>query len=726
VRVAALRSPDPGANLRADSAERRTLDVIEAKLRPPRLRPGIVPRAALVRRLRGETASVVSLVASAGHGKTTLLAQWAAADQRPVVWVSIDTRDNDPLVLLEHVAAAVDRVHPHDRGRPFLLVLDNADLLRARAARGALSTLIAQAPDGSTVALGARTEPRLTAAARARGIRELGVDELALTAREARLLLQAANPALSEHETAELIALCEGWPAALYLAALSLRNGGNEPRPRRLGGSDRYLADYLRAEALSQLRPRDLRFLRRTSILDGLTGPLCDAVLHDEGSARTLEELAGTNLVVVPLQGRPGWYRAPRLVRDLLLHELAEEEPRLVPTFHRRAAEWYEHEGDAKAALDHARAAGYAARAASIITAVALPASAPGPVAGIEQAVARFEEAHQLERYPAVALHGSWIHAFRGRAADAERYLAIAERAAQGRGRHAAPFRPRVAVVRAALCRGGPQQMMADAIAALDGLPRASQWYPPALHLRGTAALLLGDADEADSLLAEAAAAAAQLGLAGTQMTALSQRSLLARQLDDPELADELAAEARQLAASTGLEGQPTFAIALAASAHASLRRGNWAEGRELVGAAEPLRPLVTEAVPWLAVEARLALARCYARLRDPEGARVVVAEIDRILAVRPQLGVLVEQARALRDEVAAITHGRKAPARLTPAELRLLPQLATHLSFREIAAEFDVSPNTVKTQAISIYRKLRVSGRSEAIAAAAQLAEPR
>jgi LuxR family transcriptional regulator, maltose regulon positive regulatory protein len=682
----------------------------------------------LVSRLRRETASVVSLVAPAGHGKTTLLAQWAAADSRPVVWVAIDARDNDPRVLLEHVAAAVDRVHSLDRRRPFLLVLDNADLLRARAARGALSTLIAQAPDGSTIALGARTDPRLTAATRAHGIRELGVGELALTGREARLLLQSANPALSEHETAELVALCEGWPAALYLAALSLRDGGSEPRPWRLGGSDRYLADYMRAEVLSLLRPRDLRFLRRTSILDELTGPLCDAVLHHDGSAATLEELARTNRVVTPLQGSPGWYRAPRPVRDLLFRELAEEEPRLVPTFHRRAADWYEHEGRAAAALEHANAAGYAARAATIITAVALPASARGPVASIERSVARFEKAHQLDRYPAVALHGSWIHAFRGRAADAERYLAIAERAAQGPGRHAAPFRPRVAVVRAALCRGGPQQMLADATAALEGLPRASQWYPPALHLRGTAALLLGAQDEADSRLAQAAAAAEQLGLGETRMTALSQRSLLVRQRDDPELADELAAEARRLAVSMGLAAQPTSAIALAASAHASLRRGNWAEARELVAAAELLRPLVTESVPWLAVEARLALARCYARLRDPEGARVVVAEIDRILALRPQLGVLVDQAGALRDEVAALTHGRAAPAGLTPAELRLLPQLATHLSFREIAAQLDVSPNTVKTQAISIYRKLRVSGRSEAIAAAAELplAEPR
>jgi LuxR family maltose regulon positive regulatory protein len=719
------------------------LDVVQSKITPVVLRPGIVSRPALVNRLRREPAKVIAVTARAGYGKSTLLAQWAAAESRDVAWITIDNRDNDPLVFLKHVLAVFDRIEPLDPTltasvadgsspssvvggatdviascpRPFLLVLDNADLLRAVGAR-LLARLIAEVPDGSTVALGSRRTPLVVSSAlRGSGrVREIGVGDLALSNREAQLLLRATDPDLTAEAISELIAVCEGWPAALYLAALALGDRTLPPAP--FTGSHRHVAEYMQAESLSQLHPQDLRFLRRASILDELTAQLCDSVLHDGDSGAELEQLARSDLVV-PLGGKPGWYRWRRLFRDLLLRELVEDEPQLVPTLHRRAASWYERAGRPEPALAHTLAAGDADRAASIIAAFGLRSSSRGLAAGFEAAIARLTEAHLLGRYPAVALLGSWIHAWHGRAADAETCLALAERAARRKGRDSAALRPRIAVVRAALCRSGPRRMLADARIALNGLPRECQWYPVALNLRGSAALLLGSTEDARFWLAEAAQAAAAGGLAETRVIAISQLSLLAREELDLDAADLLAADACEIARSE-LAGHPAAAIALAAAADAALRHGDWARTRELVTMAEPLRPLLTDALPWLAVETRLALGRCYVRLRDAEAARQVVTEIGEIADVRPGLGVLAEQARVLRLEAEALGSPCGAPAGLTPAELRLLPLLATHLSFREIGGRLEISHNTVKTQAIAIYRKLGVSRRGDAVTATA------
>jgi LuxR family transcriptional regulator, maltose regulon positive regulatory protein len=737
---------------RLTAAPTPTLDVIRAKLEPPAPRPGIVARPALVRALGRDGGGVVDVVAPAGYGKTTLLAQWAHSEARPVAWITIDLRDNDPNVFLRHVVAALQEVMPVDTRllaslagprrppwpatlartarvvasatRPFVLVLDDADLLETRESRSLLAALIGSAPPAVTIALAGRTPPKVPAQVlrRRETLRELGRAELALSKREAHLLLQAAECGLDEDATAELTELCEGWPAALYLASLSLRDGAAVPRPSAFGGGDRYVADYIRAECLSRLRPQDLRFLRRASVLNELSGPVCDAVLQQGDSASELVRLAEGGVVLMPLEGRRGAYRLHRLLRDLLRRDFVAEEPQLVPAVHRRAADWYEAVGDAESALAHADAAGDRNRVAAIVTAIALPGCRNGRVLDLEPWVTRFAAAGQLDRHPAVALHGSRIHAYRGRSEEAARWLEFAERSARRRGREATALRPRIAVVKSALCRHGARRMLADAGAALVGLPRASHWYPSALLVRGNAALMLGAVDEAVTVLGDARRAADALGCVETQMIAASQLSLIATSRGEDDAADTLAADGRRIGMTAEIDRSPTFATALAAGARASLRQGRWAEAREFLAATEPLRERLNEALPWLAVATRLELARCYLTLRDAEAARAVTAEIDGIFAARPQLGTYGDAVRALRVEVASLSASapqESRPPGLTRAELRLLPLLATHLSFREIAEQLEVSRNTVKTQAISIYRKLGVSGRSEAIAAA-------
>jgi LuxR family maltose regulon positive regulatory protein len=193
--------------------------------------------------------------------------------------------------------------------------------------------------------------------------------------------------------------------------------------------------------------------------------------------------------------------------------------------------------------------------------------------------------------------------------------------------------------------------------------------------------------------------------------------------MGDADAAEALALYSIDVQGGDPGTGFSTAAIHLAATARAHLRRGHWDAARTQLAKAQQLTPLLTVALPWLAVQARVELARAYVTLRDVGAARALLAEVDELLERRPALGSLVTDVGDLREEVAAmptLEPGRASG--LTGAELRLLPLLATHLSFREIGSKLYVSRNTIKTQAISVYRKLGVCTRSEAVQRAGEL----
>jgi LuxR family transcriptional regulator, maltose regulon positive regulatory protein len=734
-------------------------DVVESKLHAPLPRPGVVSRTALVNRLRvTQSFPVATVTAPAGYGKTTLLAQWSARDKRAFAWVSIDERDNDPIVLLRHIAASLHEIEPLDgpvldalrspgksmwtavvprlgsalatREHPLVVVLDDAHLLRSRDSTGAVSALVDHIAGTSMLVLAGRVQPRLPIAAlRASGrLLEMGVDELALSRREARVLLASAGVDLAEDHVDELVRRTEGWAAGLYLAALSLRdrNGENGSLDRipPFAGDDRYLADYFRDEYLSRLAPEQLTFLRRTSVLEKMSGPLCDRLLEREESAAELASIEKSNLFLVPLDRHREWYRYHHLFHDLLTRELTEREPELVPVLHRRAADWFEENADPESALEHADASGDVDRVARLVASLALPVYYSGRVTTVESWLDRFGDG-QLERYPAVAVIGGWIHALQGQATEAERWLDMATRGGDDgmQPDGSKSVRPWIALLRAAMCRDGVEQMLHDAEGALDELPAGSQWRPTGLLLQGAAYLLQGDDARSDAILADAAEAAAFLGATDTRVVAISERSLLASARDEPTVAETLSLRAHALVEEGHLDGYVTRSIELAATARALLRHGRWDQARACLTAARRLTPFLTHALPWFAVQTRLELARTYVALRDAHGARSLLSEARQILRVRPLLGVLSEQTDALQDEVEAmpeVANGNGSG--LTGAELRLLPLLATHFSFREIGERLHVSRNTVKTQAISVYRKLGVSNRSDAIDQAARL----
>ena len=736
---------------RSGVAEARPFDFLESRIQVPAPRTGTVSRTGLVNRLRASTsATVATVVAPAGYGKTTLLAQWAARDNRRFAWVTVDDRDNDPVVLLRHIAAALAREEPLEQSvvsalrsprptiwaaavprlaaelaarSPIVLVLDDANLLHTHASLEVIEALIDDELEGSFVVLSGRTTPRLALAPlRARGLLlELGVDDLALTGREARMLLSAAGVRLDEARADELVEQSEGWAAALYLAALSVRDGRQAGFDSiRIGGDDRYLADYFRAEYLSLLRPGPLRFLRRTAVLERLSGPLCDAILEDEGSGRELEKIERANLFLVPLDNRREWYRYHHLFRELLQHDLMETEPELVEELHTRAADWHDENGDRESALEHAFAAGDTTRAAAIFDDVALGVYHSGRVATIERWLSRFESEGLLERHPEVAVRGSALHALRGRPEAAVEWLDAAARGASARAH--SPVAPAVSVMRAWLCKKGVRRMLRDAEGALPDLPAKSMWRPRALLAQGAALVVLGRTDRARDPLVAAAALAAAAGVVDTEVLALGERALLESELGDHATADALEAEIQELVAAGGVEGHPAQAVAHAAHARALLRCGRWNEARAAITAARETARHVTDALPWLAIQLRLELARALVTLRDTSSATELLEQARELLERSANLGTLADQVDALQHEIDACPEPDGHHTGLTPAELRLLPLLATHLSFREIAQQLFVSRNTIKTQAISVYRKLGVSSRSEAVAEAQRL----
>jgi LuxR family maltose regulon positive regulatory protein len=759
-RLAGRRASEALPRPRVRRAANLPFDVVDSKIHVPGLRSGTVSRTGLVNRLRACSAfPVVTITAPAGYGKTTLLAQWDARDSRSFAWISLDEGDDDPIVLLRHVAAAMHIFEPLQASvvdalaapgssiwtsalprladavgafEGLVIVVDDAHLLRSRESSEAVATLTENLSDGSVLVLAGRATPALPVAQlRTAGrLFEVGVNQLALTPREGQLLLRATGADLTLAEATELVSHCEGWPAALYLAALALRE--DETRTRRgensiqLGRHDAHLADYLRTEYLSRLRPGVLRFLRRTSVLERMCGALCDAVLQDERSAGELERIERSNLFLLPLDRERVWYRYHHLFRELLQDELAEHEPQLVPNLHRRAAAWYEDNGDPESALGHARAAGDLDQVARIITNIALPAYYCGRVATVERWIAGFDDPELLERYPDVALQGSFIHALRGRTDAAERWLLIAE-AARFRGKLAdgsTSLQPWIATVRATIGKDGVYQMIADAESALSGLPRDSQFRPCALIALGMGYVLLGQNHRADAIFALTVAEAERLGATVPRIVAISERSLIAAARADHSASETLAAEARELAEQSHLDGYATSSMAMTEAARASLRHGSWDEARALLAKARQLRPGLTHTLlPWLTLQTLIEETRAYLALRDTGSIGSLLAEIRELVRERPYLGVLVDQAAALEREVEEVPQREDAAdAGLTAAELRLLPMLATHLSFREMGEALYVSRNTVKTQAISVYRKLGVSSRSEAIARAARL----
>jgi LuxR family maltose regulon positive regulatory protein len=379
-------------------AERDRL--LATKLHVPRPRPGFLARRRLLERLTEGTAGALTLVcAPAGFGKTSLLGDWVRRSQQRVAWLSLDGGDSDPARFWRYVAAALDTVRPGvgQRADPLfqgaqpspeavltmlvnelaegpgevVLVLDDYHLVEAPPVHDSLAALLERVPPQLRLVLASRTDPPLPLARlRASGqLAELREADLRFTSEEAAALLRTTvGPELPQAAVAALGDRTEGWVVGLQLAALSLRGHADVGAfVDGFSGSHRYVLDYLCEEVLDG-QPEPLRaFLLETSILERLSGPLCDAVTGRADGQELLEQAERANLFLHPLDEVRSWWRYHHLFADFLRVRLRQERPDRVEELHRNAAAWHEAQGLADEAIGHSLAAGDATWAARLI-----------------------------------------------------------------------------------------------------------------------------------------------------------------------------------------------------------------------------------------------------------------------------------------------------------------------------------------------------------------------
>jgi LuxR family maltose regulon positive regulatory protein len=754
---------DPGA---AQATDAPGPGLVWSKLVAPASRAGLVPRTSLQSLLQDRLAAKLCLVeAPAGFGKTTLLAQWrAAGGGGRVAWVSLDEADNDPTRFWVYIVEALRTIEPdvgaaalaalarpsadlyrvvlpdllndlHAVGSPLVLVLvlDDYHLITNPACHQSMTFFLDHLPAGVHVALSGRTDPPLPLARmRARGeLAEIRVADLQFTDQEAiELLNTSMGLQLTPEEVERLAERTEGWAAGLVLAGLSLRGRADSSAfIAAFHGDNRHVADYLAAEVLER-QPEEIRtFLLRTSILERLSGPLCDAVLEAEGSAELLGELERSNLFLLPLDDRREWYRYHHLFAQLLRLELADREPELVVALHRRAAAWHRQAGNLDEAVGHASAAGEFAQAAALIAQHWLTYWRRGQRATVARWLDKLPDAAILAD-PPVAYVAAWIRGYSGASKQqTEDWLAVVGRdGAAGSlpdgvdsegglpdGVNSLAFGANLA--RAALVY---DDVGASAAAGRRALklagPESLQFWWMALSALGHSLYLAGQAagtrPQLEELVRRVPAAAQPVAV----VLALAVLSLLAGDEDDDRTALALAHRAVATADAQGLSAEPRCGIAYAALGRALARQGELAEAE--VQLERALEPVGIDSMLLQRACTLLLLAPVRRDRGDLAGARALVSHARELIerSVDPgSLPMLLEHTE--RTLAAAPRRRAEASAPLSERELIVLRLLPTRLSTRDIGRELSVSVTTIRSQVHSIYRKLEASTRAEAVA---------
>ncbi len=723
----------------------------------PLSQEGLVRRSRLLTKLAaGRDTPFVVIVAPAGYGKTSLLAEWAVTERRPSVWLALEAWHDDPVLLAREIVTLLEEIEPiedelietldspspetelipallpllaaalESRRQPFALILDDAHRVCGAQALQVLATIAEHLPPGSQLVLASRARPALPLGRlRAhRALVELDAQEMAMTLTEATALLRAAGLRIGPDERAELLARTEGWPAGLYLAALS---ASDQPDPSlvlaRFAGDDQMVSEYLEDEFLSELAPEQIDFLVGTSVAEQLSGPLCDAILGANGSASMLEHLANGGLPLAAVDRGHEWYRCHRLLREMLLGELRHSQPEREAQSHLRACAWQVEHGDFDSAISHAVAAGDARRAGDLLW-KHLPSYVSVGRNDLLQGWLRAFSAEDLAANPPLALTAAHSALALGDLSQAEHWGLVG---AAALGRSSTPpevpsLPAGVAVIQAAVSRQGLAPMARDAARAYELEDEDSPWRPIFSLLQGVADHLTGDRVQAREHL-EDGIHRSSVAAPPIETLCLSQLAMITVEEGDLERGVDLVARAVLQIELHSLSSYPTSALAFAVSADVRSRAGEVDQGKRDARKAAHLLARLSGFIPWYEAETRIMLARAALRLADVGAARTLLAQASQVARRVPDavlFGGWLDETWGLVDSAA--TSALAGPASLTMAELRILRFLPTHLSFREIGARLHVSTNTVKTQAHAVYRKLDVSSRSEAVSRAAEI----
>ncbi len=698
--------------------------VLDLQRERPASRDGLVQRSRLVARLRSSReASLVAVIAPAGYGKTSLLREWLEAEGRSSVWITLGRRHNDPAHLLGDVEGAIADLDDGD-----ILVLDDLHVLDRADALGTMVEIAEHLPEGLRLALASRTEPPLRFGhLRAHhAVCELRLDDLAMDRAEASELLRLTGLDLSDSAVESLRLRTEGWPAGLYLAALSLQDQDDLGAAlERFAGDDHVVLEYLRDEYLGELAPAAMELLTRSAILPKLHGALCEALLQHDGATVLLEELARGNLLLSPLDRSHEWYRVHPLLREALLRELRRADPQgtLSAELHRRASAWHADHGDLDSSIQHAVLAGDASRAGELIWENLPRYVTHGRNPEVQCWLEHFSST-QIAAEPALAAVAAHSSLASGDIRMAEHWgLAAAGSLARAVPPPSVASLPAgVAIIEAAVGRHGVLPMGRDAARAYQLEPQDSPWRSLCCLFLGVSDHLVGDRALAREHLEEGVHRSAPQA-PNVEALCLVQLATITAEEGDWQTGAELVERAVTQVDGNGLGAYPTSALVFAVSAAVRSHIGYVDEGKRDLHRATRLMAMLNDFIPWYAAETRIALARAALQLADIRLARTLLAEASHLARRVPDATVF----RAWLDEIweqvdTAAASTLSGSAALTMAELRILRFLPTHLSFREIGLRLHVSTNTVKTQAHAVYRKLGVCTRSQAVTRAGEI----
>ncbi len=736
--------------------------LVATKLHVPRLRSGLVPRPELVAGLiAAEGCRLVLICAPAGWGKSVLLSEWVASPEetRPFAWVSLDRADSDPVRFWGYVIAALRTVGPElgetaqaalpvagpnlvdavvtplindlaASSRRLVLVLDDYHFVRSEPIHASVGFLLRHLPHNVQLAVATRADPPWPLAGlRAAGeIAEIRAAGLRFSDLEADALMNGSlGLGLDQADVQQLQTRTEGWVTGLQLAALSLQaHPDRHAFVQQFAGDDRQIGDYLHEVLADQ--PASLRdFLLRTSILERLSAPLCDAVTGTGDAAELLDAIERANLFLVSLDTRREWYRYHHLFRDLLRQALERTEPASIVELHRRAAAWYREQGDVDAAIAHATAAGSVEDARKLIGAHWEERSALGE----HETVIRWIEALPLSTVQADAnlcIAQAWSELRLDRLEEAASWRLRWESTEAGPAGKADEDSPQFPVVSFDVAYA---EQLGDVGRACEAARVAVDSYRDETDPRrafasanlGVCLYWAGDLDSAAACLGNAvrrlADAEPSLLISQALLHGHSYLAAIRADLGELDRAERSAAEAERLTDRFPPDGFPWGQAVHVARGKLFELRGDFAAAEASFTQAETL----ARRTGWTLDHAHslLLLARLKHRLRKHIEARALVREAREVLWPCPDPGMLRELLERTERSLQLTRAHASPPAlpvdvELSERELTILRLLATDLSQREIGSELYVSFNTVKAHMRSIFRKLGVSSRADAV----------
>ena len=704
--------------------------------------------------LRDSAPRLVLFAAPPGFGKTTLLAQWREIDARPFACVSLDSEDNDPVTFWSYIVHAIRQVAPecgcaaltalsepradvvdavvpavlHELervGENLVLVLDDYQEITNRSCHDSLDFFLERSPRNVTVALSTRSDPPIPMG-RLRALEELlelrAVDLSFTEAESATFLNEILHLGLATESLGVLHERTEGWPVGVHLAAMSLSQADDRAGfVAHFGGASRHVVDYLTEVVLNTLDEDQHQFLLETSVLDTMYGPLCDAAIGRQGSAEVLVELERANLFLIPLDDRREWYRYHELFADVLRNRLLQSDPDLARAVHLRASEWLGPEGYRHEAVGHAVAADALESAITLVLEDWRPSLEQDDAAAILRELDELPRAN-VERDPRLAVVRAWALSALSRREDSLAALESAESARFERAMPCGlPFEAATALTRACFPWGDSARMLSAAAQASELVGDTfSIGRPVSLLALGWAKRFAGESEAARAPLEQAAFLAAR---SNEWLVAGIAKAMLARISLETDGVDVAVAAARRALITLEVHGvadKPGAGIAHVALGAALARGSELEEAGKLLD--RGVANLRARGQPLDIADALLVSAPVRRALEGPAPARAMLEEARRLLASCPNPGVLssrlLEVARTLTP-----AHRRiEGDSDLTQRELEVLRYLAEGLTKREIGKELFLSFNTIHSHTKSIYQKLRVSSREDAIARAREL----